>query len=84
LSEDAAANGMTAVYTPEGMSPSDIVPRMLKRGVVVAAGLHAEIKTRYFRIGHMGLTATDKSRGDIDTIIKALKESLEEAGYKFP
>lgn len=82
LNSDAAANGMTAVYTPDGLSPADIVPRMLKKGVVVAAGLHSEIKTRYFRIGHMGLTAVDKSRGDIDTILKALKESLEEAGYQ--
>ena len=81
-SSDAAANGMTAVYCPEGLQPSDIVPKMLKRGVVVAAGLHSEIKTRYFRIGHMGVTVVDKSRGDIETILKALKESLEECGYK--
>lgn len=32
----------------------------------------------YFRIGHMGVTAVDSSRGDVDTIIKALEESLEE------
>jgi len=81
-SSDAAANGMTAVYCPEGLQPSDIVPKMLKRGVVVAAGLHSEIKTRYFRIGHMGVTVVDKSRGDIETILKALTESLEECGYK--
>lgn len=41
------------------------------------------IKTKYFRIGHMGVTVTDKSRGDIDTILKALKESLAECGYDF-
>lgn len=73
---------MTAVYTPEGIAPTDIVPRMLKRGVVVAAGLHADIKTKYFRIGHMGITVVDKSRGDLESILKAARESLEEAGYK--
>lgn len=83
-SSDAAANGMTAVYTPEGMTPADIVPKMLKRGVIVAAGLHKDIKNSYFRIGSLGITAVDKSRGDIDTILKALREALEEAGYKFP
>lgn len=81
-SSDAAANGMTAVYTPEGLTPADIVPKMLKRGVVVAAGLHSEIKTRYFRIGHMGVTVVDEQRGDIDAILKALQESLEECGIK--
>lgn len=75
---------MTAVYTPEGMTPADIVPKMLKRGVIVAAGLHKDIKNSYFRIGSLGITAVDKSRGDIDTILKALREALEEAGYKFP
>jgi len=82
-SNDAAANGMTAVYTPEGIAPTDIVPQMLKRGVVIAAGLHSAIKTKYFRIGHMGVTVVDKNRGDIDTILKALRESLTECGYDF-
>lgn len=40
VSNSAAANGMTAVYTPEGITPGDIVPKMLERGVVIAAGLH--------------------------------------------
>ena len=78
--------GFTAVKAdvPEGMTPADIVPKMLKRGVIVAAGLHKDIKNSYFRIGSLGITAVDKSRGDIDTILKALREALEEAGYKFP
>lgn len=82
VSNSAAANGMTAVYTPEGITPGDIVPKMLERGVVIAAGLHKDIKTKYFRIGHMGVTVVDKSRGDIDTIISAIRESLIEAGFK--
>lgn len=31
---------------------------------------------------HMGITAVDTGRGDIDTVIKALKESLDEAYAK--
>jgi len=77
-----AANGMTAVYFPEGIAASDIIPRMLKQDVVIAAGLHKEIKEKYFRIGHMGVTVTDSSRGDIDKIISALKTAFAEARVK--
>ncbi|CAE6454550.1 unnamed protein product [Rhizoctonia solani] len=77
-----AANGMTAVYFPEGIVAADIIPRMLKQDVVVAAGLHKDVKDKYFRIGHMGITVTDNSRGDIDKIISALKKAFAEAQAK--
>lgn len=32
----------------------------------------------------MGVTAVDTSRGDVERVIKALTEALEEAGYKRP
>ncbi|KAG8779546.1 hypothetical protein FRC15_010066 [Serendipita sp. 397] len=47
--------------------------------IVVAGGLHKDIKDKYFRIGHMGITAVDSSRGDIDQIIAALKTAIPEA-----
>ncbi|CAE6401780.1 unnamed protein product [Rhizoctonia solani] len=78
-----AATGVTAVYLPEGMVASDIIPRMLKQGVVIAAGLHKDIKDKYFRIGHMGITVTDLSRGDIDKITSALKKAFAEARAKY-
>jgi len=74
-----AANGMTALYFPEGYTASDILPRLSAKGVVVAGGLHKDIKDRYFRIGHMGLSVVQQSRGDIDKIITSLRDSLEEA-----
>jgi len=74
-----ASNGMTALYFPDGITAADLLPRLLQKGVVVAGGLHASIKDKYFRIGHMGITAVDRQRGDIDKIIDALSESLEEA-----
>lgn len=79
LSEDVSANGMTAIYFPDGLAASDIIPRLLKKDVVVAGGLHASIKEKYFRIGHMGATAVDIERGDIDRVIAALNEALAEA-----
>ncbi|KAF8899590.1 pyridoxal phosphate-dependent transferase [Gymnopilus junonius] len=78
VQESEAANGMTALYFPEGVKASDLLPRLTKKGVIVAGGLLGPIKDTYFRIGHMGVTAVDATRGDIDTIIKALEESLDE------
>jgi len=44
----------------------------------VAGGLHVDIKDQYFRIGHMGISAVDSQRGDMNKIIKSLQEALEE------
>jgi alanine-glyoxylate transaminase/serine-glyoxylate transaminase/serine-pyruvate transaminase len=102
VSREGAANGMTAVYVPEGVQVSDIVPRLLKKGIIVSGGIHKEIRTSYFRIGHsacfqppplhpspcpdtlflVGISVVDKSRDDLDRVIKALRETLEEVGYK--
>ncbi|CAF4899260.1 unnamed protein product [Rotaria sp. Silwood1] len=77
-----AANGMTAIYFPDGLLASDIIPRMLERGVVVAGGLHKDIKDKYFRIGHMGISVTDTiNRHDMERVKNALKDVLQEAGY---
>jgi len=81
VNQDAAANGMTAVYAPEGMKALDIVPKMGAQSVTVAAGLHKDIKERYFRIGTMGTTVVNPERGDVDKIIEALKNALKECGY---
>jgi alanine-glyoxylate transaminase / serine-glyoxylate transaminase / serine-pyruvate transaminase len=37
------ANGMTAIYLPEGVKVPEILPNLLKKGVVFAGGLHKEI-----------------------------------------
>lgn len=42
------------------------------------------ITATYFRIGHMGITVTDPSRGDIDRILEVIKDGLKEAGYEAP
>ncbi|EXJ86003.1 hypothetical protein A1O1_06372 [Capronia coronata CBS 617.96] len=73
-----AANTMTAIYLPEGMTPPEILPKLMAKGVIFAGGLHREIATRYIRFGHMGVTAMDESRGEIDKAIEALKSGLAE------
>ncbi len=55
----------------------------MAKNIVVAAGLHKQVKDEYFRIGHMGVTVVnDKQRGDIDHLLNSIKEALAEAGYK--
>jgi len=76
------ANGMTAIYLPDGFTPPDVLPNLLKKGVIFAGGLHKEIATKYIRFGHMGVSVTDSSRPEITKAIESLKESLSEAGYK--
>ena len=76
------ANGMTAVYLPEGVQASEILPSLMKKGVIFAGGLHKEIATKYIRFGHMGVSVTDPNRQDVDKALEALKTGLSELGYK--
>ncbi|KAF8517979.1 PLP-dependent transferase [Hysterangium stoloniferum] len=77
--DSVAANGMTAVYYPTGLLAGDILPQLANKDIVVAGGLHAEIKDKYFRIGHMGITVVDAQRGDINKLISALQDVIIEA-----
>jgi len=73
-----AANGMTAVYAPDDIPAADIIASMGKKGVVIAGGLHKDIKPKYFRIGHMGISAVERARDDIDKTLSALEEAVKE------
>ncbi|KDE77052.1 alanine-glyoxylate aminotransferase AGT1 [Aspergillus oryzae 100-8] len=73
------AHAMTAIWLPEGLAPPDVLPGLLKRGVIFAAGLHKEAATKYIRFGHMGVSVSDPARKDIDNAIAALKEAMAEA-----
>ncbi|KAL9120607.1 MAG: hypothetical protein Q9187_002833, partial [Circinaria calcarea] len=76
------ANGMTAMYLPEGISPPEILPHLLKKGVVFAGGLHKAIAARYIRFGHMGVSIMDEKRDDVERALAALKDGLSKVGYK--
>ncbi|KAH8601686.1 alanine--glyoxylate aminotransferase-like protein [Bisporella sp. PMI_857] len=84
LAQDPAdqANGMTAVYLPENVKAPELLPNLMKKGVIFAGGLHKEISTKYIRVGHMGVSVTDPSRGHIEQAIEALGAGLAEAGYR--
>ena len=77
INPEHGANGMTALYMPDGIEPPKLVAALGSRDIVIAAGLHAEIKTKYVRFGHLGLSITPE-RKDVDVMIKALEESFAE------
>ncbi|RUP47060.1 pyridoxal phosphate-dependent transferase [Jimgerdemannia flammicorona] len=78
-SDEFAANGMTAIWLPEGISVPDLLAALAKRGVQIAGGLHVDVATKYFRIGHMGISVTRKH---LDVVYDALSAGLTELGYK--
>lgn len=55
------AHAMTAIYLPQGVQISDILPKLLNKGVIFAGGIHKEIASKYIRFGHMGVTAVSVS-----------------------
>lgn len=83
LASDPAnqANGMTAIYLPENIKATEILPKLLSKGVIFAGGLHKEIAPKYIRVGHMGVSVTDPKRDHVDRAVQALETGLSEAGY---
>lgn len=54
------AHGMTAIYLPENVKGTDLLPILAKKGVVFAGGIHKEIATKYIRFGHMGASIVSR------------------------
>lgn len=76
------AHGLTCIYLPEGVTLPDFLPKVAAKGVTLAGGLFKGINTKYFRFGHMGVSAVDPKRDDVDRTLKAIHDSLVEAGFK--
>jgi alanine-glyoxylate transaminase/serine-glyoxylate transaminase/serine-pyruvate transaminase len=75
---EVAAHTLSAIYYPEGID-NRLLAQMKERGVVVAGGLHPEIRERYFRVGHMGSV----NGSDILATLGALEGGLQALGYRF-
>jgi alanine-glyoxylate transaminase/serine-glyoxylate transaminase/serine-pyruvate transaminase len=69
---------LSAVYLPEGIDSAAVVGGTARNGVVVAGGLHPEIRTRYFRVGHMGYAITRKEM--LLRTVEAIGTALRDAG----
>jgi alanine-glyoxylate transaminase/serine-glyoxylate transaminase/serine-pyruvate transaminase len=77
-SPEGAAATLTAPRYPEGID-SSVLGRINEEGVILAGGLHPQIKDRYFRIGHMGAVTA----ADILATLGAIERGLAAAGYSF-
>ncbi len=53
---DDQAHGMTAMYLPESVKATDLLPKLANSGVIFAGGIHKEIAAKYVRFGHMGVS----------------------------
>jgi len=71
-----AAHTLTCPCYPEGIDAS-FLRFVREEGAILAGGLHPAVKSKYFRIGHMGAT----SRADVLTAIGAVETGLRRAGY---
>lgn len=78
-SDDHAANTLTAPRYPEGVSGAKLLPEIRQAGAILAGGLHPEICSEYFRIGHMGAT----NSGDLLATVGAIEAGLGACGYGF-
>lgn len=76
LRPEIAGHTLTAVYYPDGVG-AELLKSVADEGVILAGGLHPEIRTSYFRVGHMGSVAAS----DILATLGALERGLKAAGY---
>ena len=77
--DEHAANTLTAPRYPKGVSGPDLLPRIREAGAILAGGLHPEIRSKYFRIGHMGATRP----GDLLATVGAIEAGLHACGHSF-
>jgi len=76
-SDDHAANTLSAPRIPTGLEPPRLLSGIREAGVILAGGLYPELRSAYFRVGHMGAVRT----GDLLATIGAIESSLASCGY---
>lgn len=78
-SETHAASTLSAPRYPSGVSGADLLSEIRKAGVVLAGGLHPNIQTEYFRVGHMGAVRA----ADVLATVGAIEAGLRACGHDF-
>jgi len=77
--EEISANTLSAPYYPEGVAGGDLLAAISKAGVILAGGLLADIKTKHFRVGHMGSV----NPSDIIATVSAIESGLKKRKHRF-
>lgn len=73
VNDGIAANTLSAPYFPDKIIGAEFLKEVSNSGIILAGGLHPEIKTKYFRIGHMGVI----NQNDFVATIKAIELGLK-------
>ena len=74
-----AANTLTAIYYPFDVDPTSFLKNISSLDVILAGGLLPEIKSEYFRVGHMGAVSSN----DIIATLSAIEYALKKGGHEF-
>jgi alanine-glyoxylate transaminase/serine-glyoxylate transaminase/serine-pyruvate transaminase len=77
VNENVASNTLSAPYYPDGIDGGSLLNEITKAGVIMAGGLLPDLKSKYFRIGHMGSV----NPSDILSSIAAIETALLACGY---
>ncbi|KAH3903009.1 related to Alanine--glyoxylate aminotransferase 1 [Saccharomycodes ludwigii] len=64
------AHGLTAIYVN---NPAELLKKIGADGIVLAGGIHKDIKDQYIRVGHMGVSIEN---GDLEKVYEALKKNV--------
>ena len=75
--DEVAANTLSAPYYPDGVEGKEFLGHVNKAGIILAGGLLADIKTQYFRVGHMGAV----NRSDLLATVGAIETGLRQSGH---
>lgn len=75
---EIAAHTLSALWLPEGVDPS-FPGRVAAHGVLVAGGLHPDIRARYFRVGHLGWVTSQPAL--LAQTVRAVGLALREVGH---
>jgi len=76
--EDYAAYTMSAIKYPQfksGKGPADFLQACIDNGAIFAGGLHKDIKSEYFRVGHMGVSS--RTPEHIHQTVRAIERATE-------
>ncbi|KAJ3049223.1 Talin-1 [Rhizophlyctis rosea] len=80
VNRTVAANTLTAAYYPEGVDGPAFLKTVSEAGIVIAGGLHPVHGSKYFRVGHMNISATDPANGHVDRTLEAIEKALQFTG----
>ena len=81
-SDKISAHGLSVIYYPDGINGPDLLSKVQEKGFVIASGIYKNYSNKYFRVGHMGISAVGSRKHELDKCFEAIESSLDELGYK--